>query len=86
MNKFVLTFADTQSAMKEEETLKKKGYFIKTIPTPRAISSECGFSLKLESEADNITEKLTENTNLIDKIYLIYTTERSKQYEEIYRR
>lgn len=86
MNSYILTFQTTHDAMKEEEDLLNDNFSLKMIPTPRGISSECGFSIKIESSELNITERLTERDNSIEKIYLMYLIQRSKQYEEIYRR
>ena len=58
--------------MKEEESLKKRGFLIKMIPTPRGISSECGFSIRVETDNENITRQLTEEVNSIEIIYLIF--------------
>ena len=81
-----MTFKTSHDAMKEEEQLRKEDFFIKMIPTPRGISSECGFSIKIESDDLDITEKLTKKENSIERIYLMYLKNRSKKYEEIYRR
>lgn len=72
--------------MSEETRLADLGMVIKMIPTPRGISSECGFSIRLESDDLAITQKLTEKNHCIERIYLQYMKERSKAYEEIYRR
>jgi len=72
--------------MKEEESLLAEGFSLKMIPTPRGISSECGFSIKINSGDLNITEHLTKRDNSIESIYLIYLKNRRKEYEEIYRR
>jgi len=86
LNSFVLTFQSTHDAMKEEERLSEGGISMKLIPTPREISSECGFSIKVKSVDLSIAEKLTEGPNSIDKIYLQYTTGGNRKYEEIYKR
>ena len=86
MNSFILTFKTSHDAMKEEVLLRSLGYTIKMIPTPRGISSECGFSIKIESEDLDITAKLTSRETSIERIFLLYMNKRSKQYEEIYRR
>lgn len=86
MNEFILTFRNTHEAMEEEERLISSGYKLKMIPTPRGISSECGFSIKLSSEDPSITSGLTEKDNKIMRIYLLYWKNRRKCYEEIYRR
>lgn len=86
MDSYILTFISTHDAMKEEEELQELDVSVKMIPTPRGISSECGFSIKIQCDDVTITEKLTNRDNSIDKIYLLYRQQRSNQYEEIYRR
>lgn len=86
MNSYILTFETSHDAMKEEDSLKNTDLSVKMIPTPRGISSECGFSLKIDSDNIEITEILTQRDNVINKIYLLYLKNRSKQYEKIYRR
>jgi len=86
LNSFILTFNTSHDAMREEESLLAEGYKLKMIPTPRGISSECGFSIKIDSPELNITEILTNRDNSIERIYLTYLKNRRKEYEEIYRR
>lgn len=86
MNSYILTFKNTHAAMEEEKNLLNHGETIKMIPTPRGISSECGFSIRVQSNDINITEKLTIRKNAIERIYLLYQKQRRKHYEEIYRR
>ena len=86
LNSFILTFKTSHDAMKEEDSLLSEGFFLKMIPTPRGISSECGFSIKIDTDDIKITGKLTDRENFIEKIYLMYLKKRSKMYEEIYRR
>ena len=86
MNSFILTFQTSHQALEEEEKLQESDFIIKMIPTPRGISSDCGFSIRVDSNELSITEQLTKNDNSIERIYLIYERQRSKNYEEIYRR
>ncbi|MBN2657611.1 MAG: DUF3343 domain-containing protein [Spirochaetales bacterium] len=86
MNSFVLTFKNTHDAMEEEERLDEGGYNMKLIPTPREISSECGFSIRVKSENPAVTEELTGGPNTIERIYLQYNSGGSRKYEEIYKR
>lgn len=44
---FVVTFTSTHHAMFAEQMLKKAGFKIMTIPTPRQIDKSCGISLKI---------------------------------------
>lgn len=86
MNSFVLTFKNTHAAMTAEEFLKSVGYMIKMIPTPRQISSECGFSIRVRTENTAVSEELTNRLDTIERIYLQYTAGGSRKYEEIYKR
>ncbi len=44
----VVLFHTTSSAMRAEKVLKKEGYSIKLIPTPREFSSDCGIALRFD--------------------------------------
>jgi hypothetical protein len=44
----VAIFCTTSSVMHAEKLLKKAGYSIKLIPTPREFSSDCGVSLRFD--------------------------------------
>ena len=44
----VVLFHTTSSAMQSEKLLKKKGYPVKLIPTPRQFSSDCGIALRFD--------------------------------------
>lgn len=41
----VITFSSTHQAMKAEEILTEENYELELVPTPRQLSSECGFAL-----------------------------------------
>ena len=66
----ILTFANTRSVIKAENTLKRHRLPYQVIPTPRHISSECGMCLKVaSSECEQIvTLLLDENINIIQQI------------------
>ena len=52
-NNYLVTFFSTHHALKAEKILKKDHENIDLIPTPREISSECGFSVLIrESSAE----------------------------------
>lgn len=44
----VILFFTTSSAMQTEKLLKKEGYTVKLIPTPRQFSSDCGIALRFD--------------------------------------
>jgi hypothetical protein len=72
--------------MNEDDSLREEGFSFKMIPTPRGISSGCGFSIKIDSDNIQISDNLTKRENSIERIYLLYIKQGSKYYEEIYRR
>ena len=44
----VVLFHTTSAVMRAEKLLKKEGYSIKLIPTPRQFSSDCGIALRFD--------------------------------------
>mgnify|MGYP006268996969 CR=1 FL=1 len=44
----VVLFFTNSSVMRAEKLLKKAGYSIKLIPTPREFSSDCGIALRFD--------------------------------------
>lgn len=44
----VILFHTNSSVMRAEKLLKKEGYSIKLIPTPREFSSDCGVALRFD--------------------------------------
>jgi sugar phosphate isomerase/epimerase len=44
----VILFHTNSSVMRAEKLLKKAGYSIKLIPTPREFSSDCGVALRFD--------------------------------------
>lgn len=78
----LLTFETSHLAMKAERCLNRTDINAEIIPTPREISSECGFSLLIK---DTSTEALYEFCLIHEfKNYKIYLKE-GYNYEE-YRR
>ena len=59
-NTFLLTFATVHKAMHCENLLKSAEYRLKMIPTPREISSECGFSLMLYIKREELCYAIKE--------------------------
>jgi hypothetical protein len=57
----VVLFHTNSSVMRAEKLLKKEGYSIKLIPTPREFSSDCGMALRFDW-ADYEQVKLLLNT------------------------
>ncbi len=82
MNRYLVTFFSTHHALKAEKLLKEKINGITLIPTPREISSECGFSLFLEKTNDSPQELLSSLP--YEHLYMIDTdTEGERTYEKI---
>lgn len=50
MQYLLLTFDSVNYTMKTEKSLKEKGYEIKTIPTPREVSTSCGLAIRLSMD------------------------------------
>jgi len=79
---YVITFQSSHQAIKAERKFMK-AHNTDLIPTPREISSECGFSLKIsETELNMILELLQQNSLNYSKIYTITVHEGEKRYEE----
>jgi len=79
---YVITFESSHHAIKAERKFMKS-HKTDLIPTPREISSECGFSLKIsETELTSILELFIENSLKYAKIYSLTVQEGEKRYEE----
>lgn len=63
---FVITFISSHQAMQANKKFIKSKHKCEIIPTPREISSECGFSLQGE------TENIQEIVNFCQKSDLAY--------------
>lgn len=60
MNHGVVLFHTTTSALRGEKALKKAGFPVKLIPTPRELSSDCGFVIEFHNASlDAIQAVLT---------------------------
>ncbi len=75
---YLLTFYSTFSVMRAEHSLKADDQILcELIPTPREISSECGFSLRTNMlPHDQLTG--------IDIIYTIHVSDKGITYEQAY--
>ena len=82
MNRYLVTFFSTHHALKAEKSLKEKIKGVTLIPTPREISSECGFSLLLEDNRRTTQELLSSLS--YEHLYMIDTnTQGERTYEKI---
>ncbi|HNQ67480.1 MAG TPA: DUF3343 domain-containing protein [Bacteroidales bacterium] len=71
MRNKVLTFQSTHHVLKAEKILIEAGFKFDIIPTPKNISSDCGMSIRLDSESSDmsfLSDVLTYN-NIIFQIY-----------------
>ena len=67
---FVITYKNSHSAIKSKKKLLKYFPSLQLIPTPREISSECGFTVLIDSlKIELIIDKLHENHLHFLKIY-----------------
>lgn len=68
----VVLFYTTSAVMRAEKLLKKEGYSIKLIPTPRQFSSDCGIALEFDwNYLDRIKPVLDKVKVDIDAIHLL---------------
>lgn len=66
----VVLFHTTSSVMRAEKLLRKEGYTIKLIPTPREFSSDCGIALRFEwDEYEEVKSVLDAAHMEIEAIY-----------------
>ncbi len=56
----VILFHTTSSVMRAEKLLKKAGYSIKLLPTPRQFSSDCGIALRFAWRQHELVKALLE--------------------------
>jgi hypothetical protein len=58
----VVLFHSTAHAIRAEKVLKRAGFKIKMIPTPRQLSSDCGMALRFAwTEEGQVAATLQEN-------------------------
>jgi len=68
----VVLFHTTSSVMRAEKLLKKKGYSIKLIPTPRQFSSDCGIALRFDLDyCQQVRSMLDEAKVVFDTVKLM---------------
>ena len=59
---YIIAFNSTHHAIRTEKILKEENMNIRTIPTPREVSSSCGLSIKFEeSEIEKIKQIIEES-------------------------
>jgi len=79
----VITFQSSNHAIAAENFCKSKHIKMELIPTPREISSNCGFSLLIYlNDVLEIRNEFVENEVIFNKIYQIKFQNGEKYYEE----
>ncbi|HOZ31203.1 MAG TPA: DUF3343 domain-containing protein [Bacteroidales bacterium] len=71
MQNKVITFQSTHHVLKAEKILIKAGFKFDIIPTPKNISSDCGMSIRFDSQVSNLST-LSELLNKNDINFKIY--------------
>ena len=65
----VILFKSTHHAVRAEKVAKEAGFKVRTIPTPRHISSDCGIVLRiLPGDREAILEVLGEKKAVYDRV------------------
>jgi len=84
MNDLVITFPSSNHAIAAEYICKSAGMEMELIPTPREISSNCGFSLLIyRNDPKKIRQILEKEDIPFAKIFIIQQPNGEKYYEEI---
>lgn len=84
-NNYVMTFESSHQAMAAEKALLLAGQKLSIIPTPREISSECGFSLLLENTGEQqLYDRMKELKLNWSALYSVGAAKGAKTYEKIY--
>ena len=71
MHNKVITFQSTHHVLKAEKILIKAGFKFDIIPTPKNISSDCGMSIRFDSQVSNLSllSELLNTNNISYKLY-----------------
>lgn len=68
---YILTFYNTQGAIRAEQELKKINVNVTVMPTPTQITRSCGISLKFDYEGiDKIRDLISKGDIEVNKILL----------------
>ena len=83
MRKLLLTFISTHQALKAEKIFKSHNIKVELIPTPREISSECGFALMIYiKDEQDLTKLKNEITIKFENSYTLSEHQGEKRYEK----
>ncbi|WP_026895381.1 DUF3343 domain-containing protein [Clostridiisalibacter paucivorans] len=81
----IITFESTHHAIRGENIIKKLINNIRTIPTPREITTSCGLSIKFDiSDKNAIIETIKKSNLAIKGIYKITKKGHEKKIDIIY--
>lgn len=81
---YVISFESTHHAIKAEKEIKNNNITIKTIPTPREVSSSCGLSLKFDyNDLNRIKNIIYDNDLCIDGVFKIQKLKEGKVAKRI---
>jgi hypothetical protein len=68
----VVLFHTTSAVLRAEKMLKKNGYTIKLIPTPRQFSSDCGIALRFDwNDREQVKVALDEAKLEFDAVHFL---------------
>ena len=60
----IIIFHTTTSAIHSEKVLKKEGFEVKLIPTPRELSSDCGIALKFDWQQSEKIQSILDKSKI----------------------
>jgi len=80
----VVTFESTHHAIRGEKILENANLKIKTIPTPREITSSCGLSIRFDlDDIDKVKSTILENELAIKGLYRMSKIDSKNHIEKI---
>jgi hypothetical protein len=77
------TFKGIHATLAAEERMKGLGARPALVPSPRAIESDCGFSVLLEDTAEENARSLWESLAMPGALYRVIRVEGERRYEKI---
>ncbi len=79
---FVVTFHTTHDALSTERWFHRHERTVRIVPTPRTISSECGFSLWIRgADAEGVPALVGREKLRIEALYRVAGGDRERRYE-----
>jgi hypothetical protein len=81
----VITFTSTHAALEAEDVFKQRNIDLELVPTPRKISSECGFALLVRHLIPADILLICQNNNIkFESIYKKIIHDGGYEYEKNY--